>query len=148
MKKNLQIIEFEDKTTNAGKEFTRFKTSAGWMSCFDSLASDKLKKLMRKIVSVEVAESIANKDTPEEKIFHNIKKCYGEANEDSAEIPVVKPGVVNNPSVSNGKHTTMYVSYAKDVFKSLQESKIGSNNLIEDMRVSIDLIKQAKEAFE
>jgi len=33
-KTNLEILDFEDKETKAGKKYTRFKTSNGWMSCF------------------------------------------------------------------------------------------------------------------
>ncbi len=61
--------------------------------------------------------------------------------------PIVKPGSI--PSIPN-KSTTMYVSYAKDTFKVLVENapnkeKINPEGL---MIMAIELVKQAKEAFE
>lgn len=43
--------------------------------------------------------------------------------------------------------TTMYVSYAKDIFCCLVE-KFGSGSVEDNMKTAITLVKQAKEAFE
>jgi len=68
-------------------------------------------------------------------------------------VPVVKVDgtyVGNNPKVaqSGSKHTTMYVSYAKDIFCALVNNKASSDDFQRDMNCAIELVKQAKEAFE
>ncbi len=149
MKKNLLIEDYEDKKTKDGKRYVRFKTSEGWMSCFDSVSNDALKAFENKTACCEVVESGD---------FSNIKKCYGVAEEISESIPsipdqkpeVVKPGEVVPKNNVVGKNATMYTSYAKDVFvamttgrepTTIDQAKIG-------MEQAIALVKQAKEAFE
>ena len=104
-KQNLEIIDFEDKKTQAGKRYTRFKTSDGWMSCFDTATCDELKKFEGKTAQVETAQSGE---------FSNIKKCLGVgdgSSEDSQEVEVVKPQA-KKPAFNQN---AMYVSYAKDL---------------------------------
>ena len=142
MKKNLEIIDFEDKQTKDGKAFVRFKTSEGWMSCFDEAQCALLKTYKGKISSVETAKSGD---------FQNIKKCYGRAEEgvkDNQEDDMEKPEVVKIGEKPKGKFepTSMYVSYAKDIFCQIQGSTTG--NAKANMNLAIELIKQAKEAFE
>ena len=139
MKKNLEILDFEDKKTNAGKRYVRFKTSDGWMSCFDSASCENLKKFKDKIASVEIIESGE---------FKNIKKCYGESSdEDLEDVVPEKPGEPSAPKAPN-RNTTMYVSYAKDIFCAIQESYNKENATFKDvMNDCIDLVKQAREAF-
>ena len=131
MKKNLEIIEFEDKITKAGKTYSRFKTNEGWMSCFDLESCKMLKKYQGNSASVEVLE---------QGDFKNIKKCYGEAGNEDSQVEVVKIG---DTKASNNKNATMYVSYAKDIFiaASIENSAFTMNQ-------AIALVKEAKEAFE
>ena len=131
MKKNLEIQDFEDKKTKAGMRFTRFKTSEGWMSCFDEKSCEMLKKYEGKTASVEVVEAGD---------FKNIKKCYGDAgdeDENKADYEVVKPGVPQETKVSSNRNTTMYVSYVKDLIVA------GA-----DCDAAIIAITKAKKAFE
>ncbi len=151
MKKNLEIIESENKATNAMKPYVRFKTSEGWMSCFDLKECEKLKGYIGKIACVEVAESKVMRNG-EEVIFHNIKKCYG--NEDvniDVEKPIAAKVTITQQNVVP-KNASMYVSYAKDVFCQIWEKRNTKENdpyaFKEVMNVAINLIKQAKEAFE
>ena len=141
MKKNLEILEIEPKLTRDGKEqkYWRFKTNEGWMSCFDETASKQLRAFIGKVACVDVIDSGD---------FKNIRKCYG-AMMDEELIPnpdekpeVVRPGEVVKGATSNS-HTTMYVSYAKDIFCAMLEK---GNKA--DMDDAIELVKQAKEAFE
>ena len=123
MKKNLSILDFEDKKTIAGARYTRFKTEDGWLSCFDTKTCDMLKNL--ESASVEIKESGD---------FKNIAKCYGSADgEVEAPIKTERPG---EPVKSKNNFSTMYVSYVKDLVvagKSVEEA--------------IKVIKQAQEAF-
>jgi hypothetical protein len=145
MKKNLEIIQSENKSTAAMKPYARFKTSEGWMSCFDLKECEKLKKLEGNSASVEVTESKTMRDG-EEVVFHNITKCYGNA-ESEDEIEVVKPGVPQETKVvkANEIQVGVYTSYAKDVFCAVY---ITGANKTEVMKDCIDLVKQAKKAFE
>ena len=127
MKKNLEILDFEDKKTKAGKRYTRFKTSDGWMSCFDAKTIEEAKKFEGKIASCEVSQAGE---------FQNIKECYGEEeNLDKAEVEVEK---VERTSQSGLKsQNAMFVSYAKDLIlagKSCEEA--------------VKIIQDLKEAFE
>ncbi len=152
MKKNLEILEYENKATNSEppRVYTRFKTDDGWMSCFDTKECEKLKAMVNKIACVEVAESKSG-----DKVFHNIKKCYGaeDVNIDVTQEridPEMTDEAKAKRSVVPKNHTTMYVSYAKDIFCNL----LNSENLNADydintkMTNAINLVKQAKEAFE
>ena len=136
VKKNLEILEFENKATNADppKVYTRFKTSEGWMSCFDTKESAKLKDMKDKIACVEVVESQSG-----DRVFHNIKKCYGveDVNLGVENVDKEKTNFEPLKSVVPKNHTTMYVSYAKDLVVAGKE-----------MTDAINLVKQAKEAFE
>jgi len=134
MKKNLEIIEFEDKETKAGKAYNRFKTNEGWISCFNSKDCEMLRGFKGKSASVELIE---------QGDFKNIKKCYGEAGNEDANVEVVKIG---DTKASNNKNATMYTSYAKDIFTHIYAAE--SMNSQEKMQEAITLVKQAKEAFE
>ena len=82
VKKNLEIQDFEDKKTKADKRYTRFKTSDGWISCFDKKTIEALKEAEGKSVSCEVTQ-IGD--------FLNIKKCYGDiTDEDKDEVEIEK----------------------------------------------------------
>ena len=145
MKKNIEILGSEHKITKAGKPFMRFNTSLGWMSCFDEKESKKLKEFEGGIASCELVESGE---------FKNIKKCYGAGSEEVGKVTIdgqevdMPPQVIKmNGNVVPKNTTTMYVSYAKDIFCALlawdKDAKID-----ESMETAIVLVKQAKEAFE
>lgn len=137
MNKNLEIKDFEDKTTQAGKKYVRFNTSEGWMSCFDSKTSNELKEHIGENVNVNVK-------IDDEKGFTNILKYLGAMNNtENDEEKLVKTAVMTNLS---GFPISMKVAYAKDLFCVLIND--GSEKGMEDaMRVSINLIKQAEAAF-
>ena len=139
VKKNLEILEWEPKKTKADKEFIRFKTNEGWMSCFDVISNEALKKLKGKTASVEVVESGD---------FSNIRKCYGEEdneNEDKAEVEVEKHPVKTEGTENRNK--TMYVSYVKDIFCETFENSCKELSYKEHMKQCIELVKQIKDSF-
>ena len=142
-KTNLEILEFEDKKTQAGKRYTRFKTNEGWMSCFDKKSCEDLKEQEGNTVSCEVTEQNG---------FKNIKKFLGEAGE-SEESEDKEPAQEKKSSSVAVKpafnQASMYASYAKDIFCILaQGNDKEGHNPKETMELSINLVKQAKEAFE
>jgi hypothetical protein len=69
-KENVRVEDYEDKKTTAGKRYTRFKTTAGYMSCFNEQAAKDLKEYEGKLASVEIKE--VGK-------YKNIDKVYGDA---------------------------------------------------------------------
>jgi len=146
MKKNLEIQDFDDKKTKAGKRFTRFKTNDGWMSCFDSDEIAKLKEYEGKFASVETKEAGE---------FQNISKCYGAVESNPVAdgtwgggVPVVKPGEFK--AAKSTAPASMYVSYAKDIFCAFVARIPAGEELAQSliMEQSIKLVKAAKEAFE
>ena len=141
MKKCIEILEFEDKETQAGKKYVRFRTSEGWMSCFDSKSNEELKKRSgEKAVNCEITESGE---------FKNIKKFLGDASE-TPQIEIETPG----PVKTNGKKE-MYVSYVKDIFCQFVgrisqkefDDKIGTEEIEKLMNVAIRVIKKAEKSF-
>ena len=108
------IEDFEDKKSEAGKRYTRFKTSEGWMSCWDKGVIEKLKDQEGKEVFVEIKT---------QGDFKNIKKILtGDemANEDGAidgsegeeEQPRSRPVSMSELSKQAGVATR----YAVDLF--------------------------------
>jgi len=86
-------------------------------------------------MDVEVATSADGK-------FKNIRKVYDGT-------PVIKPGVPQETKVSNKfteaidrKSTTMYTSYAKDIY--IAKIQLGQTITMKD---AVDLVKQARDAF-
>lgn len=130
MKKNVTILEIEDKVTQKGKPYCRIKTDTdGWMACFDVVAADHCKQHVGQNVSVEVKQSGE---------YMNLAKFYG-AEDDTVVTEKVEPQP-KSPApaavVNNNKNTTMYVSYAKDLV-------VGGIPMTE----AIELIKEAQAAF-
>ena len=162
MKKNLELLKWEPKRGKNG-EYVRFQTNEGWMSCFDKVPIDALKDFEGKIACVEVSISQGKNFKGEETTFTNITKCYGEAEEMVSAInqqPDEKPEVVRPGEQGFAKsmaskvaalkpngQATMYTSYAKDIFCALTK-EIPKVMPEEYMKTAIELVKQAKEAFE
>jgi hypothetical protein len=128
-KQNLEILEFEDKKTQAGKRYTRFKTDQGWMSCFDKDSCEKLKEQEGNNVKCEVTEQNG---------FKNIKKFLGDAGESEDNEPSDERKVSHEPIMSkfDSFPVSMKVSYAKDLIvagKSQDEA--------------VKIVKALEEAF-
>jgi hypothetical protein len=140
MKKCIEILDFEDKETQAGKKYVRFKTSEGWMSCFDANSFNELKKVIGKKANCEIIEKGE---------FKNIKKFLETVDEDSVET--VKIGE------NSGKTefpNSMKVAYAKDVFCAVcsRISQAEFDNMNEEERLkladlAIKVIKKIESSF-
>jgi len=153
MKKNLEVLGVDEtkdgrplKTKN-GKPYFRVKTSGlqgtelKWLSCFDMDMLEITKKFLDKTACFEIRQSGE---------YFNIDSCLGSAQEieeEAEDIQVVK--VTNKGLVpvetKVSRNTTMYTSYAKDVFVALNTGKLGEERHLMDL--AINLVKQAKEAF-
>ncbi len=146
-KTNLTVEDFEDKKYGAGKRYTRFNTSEGWISSFDKKTIEKLKDSVNKEVSVEIMTG----DDDREKIT----KFFGEAedsDEDSEDEAIDKKPVKPKEAFSGIDYnpTTMYVSYAKDVFGILWSENLKLEEPSNEgaiMKLSCDLIKKAHKEF-
>ncbi len=144
MKKNLEILEIEPKLTKDEKKYWRVKTSVGWMNCW----KEDIKEYVGKVACVEVTEKEGTNFRGEPIVFKNIINVYGESEDEIAvkgetdEKPeVVRPG----ETIPKSRNTTMYVSYAKDIFVALEQKEIKTEAT---MKRAIELVKQAKSAFE
>jgi len=151
MKKDLEILEIDDankdgtpRTTTTNKRYTKFNTSEGWMACFDVKVCEAVKKLIHKVAGLEVIESGA---------YKNITKCYGE----SDALYVSPDGKVGCVKVEHEDHTIKGVvkPFEKDpvglavaVFCEIVKYVDGKPEKAQEiMKQSIELIKQAQEAF-
>lgn len=137
-KMDLEIQEFEEKETQGGKKYLRFKTDKGWMSCFDTKVGEELKKLKGKTANC----SISQKGD-----FKNIRGFHGEPN--GEEVPVEKVGSTSK----NGKKE-MYISYAKDCFCAIvtriSQSKFDDmeeEEILKLMDIAVKAVSKASDAF-
>jgi hypothetical protein len=116
-KKNLEILEYEDKTTKGGMNYVRFKTNEGWMSCFDKKSAATLKNKEGETVLCEVVQ---------QGDFQNIKKYLGDADEDEQEERPAKQEKASQMPVRNNFDAfpvSMKVAYAKDLVIAGKEPK-------------------------
>jgi len=150
MTQNIQIIEVENKLTKAGKPFSRVNTNLGWLACFDKDSCGLLPNLIGKTAVVEIKQSVANKGTPEEKVFQNIAKVLGEAQGNMAkgEEDIIKPEVIPVIKMNNrtARADTFHTAYAKDICIKLMEK--GDASIHDNMALAIKAVQQAKDAFE
>jgi head-tail adaptor len=137
-KKNVEIMDYEDKKSQAGKRYTRFKTNLGWMSAFDKELIENLKKFEGKAVSISFS-------IDEEKGWKNIRTMHGAA---EGEVSSEAPKEASSERTVN-RNATMYVSYAKDIFVALENKDVEVKSSAEElMELAIQLVNQAKKAFE
>ncbi len=149
-KKNLRIAGCEDKVSQNGKKYTRFKTLSidgtmeNWMSVFDVKIIASLKDALMKGKAVCVSIAV-----DEEKGYKNIRAYHGLAEEN---FNVDEKKVKIAESTKDNKFASMYVSYAKDIFVAMFEAldhpakEVLSNSAL--MNEAVKLIKQAKLEFE
>lgn len=142
MNNTILLESFEDP--KSPKHPTRFKTSEGWMSAFDTDLCKTLKEHVGTGIAVEL--NITEKGN-----FKNIMGILG-YEENTGEVTKIGKPADNKtfkkaPSFSgDDKFTTMYVSYAKDLFINLNDGKTAlTEKAIMDKAIAV--IKQAKEAF-
>lgn len=135
----ITINEIEHKFSQKdGKPYTRVNTDKGWFSAFDSNVIEKLKTSKGQTISIEA--KITDK-------YKNIIAILGDG---SSDVPtaISKEGEVSydKPKSVVGKSTTMYTSYAKDIYCNMDKSHTA---LTEEalMYKAIALVKLAKEAF-
>ena len=136
------------KTSN--KPYMRFNTNIGWCSAFDRGLCDELANHVATgiPINVEIQEK-PNPTNPAEP-YRNINAMIGI----SEDKPIsAKPAdnktfakAPSNTPAQNDKFTTMYVSYAKDIFIGLMENKVYEKS-DDCMTNAIRLVKQARDAF-
>ena len=133
MDRTLTIIEQEEKISKDGKPYKRYKDYDGvWYTCFNSDAKKILEKAIKEQLPV-VCDVDGN--------LIRWTELYS--------VPEEQIVISNAPKKKTFDSTTMYVSYAKDIFVSLIERKVPINRSdSEVMQDCIDLVKQAKEDFE
>ena len=143
-KEILEILEFEDKKTQAGKDYVRFKTSQGWISCFDKTSCEELKKLCPGFADVELKQ-VGN--------FKNIVKFCGKG--EGGDVVVEKVGKVAQITSNQGFPASMKVAYAKDVFCAVctrisqaEFDAMDEKTRLALMDLSIKVVEKAIKAFE
>jgi len=149
---NLLIKDYEDKKgKTSGKRYTRFETNQGWFSAFDADVIDPIKKLEGKWALCGVVITDANK---------NIREFHGEGKEESssenmtgddAEKVVESRPAPARAESSEGKGTSYYTSYAKDIFCAMlavNPKVTEEESVLNMMRKAVALVKEAKKNFE
>lgn len=137
----LNIISVESKN-GANGTFVRANTNKGYMSAFEEPAKTLILQSIGKQLMCEITPKQSG-----DKTYNNITNA--ELCDQTAPIPQ-QEAMPADTQVPEDKHKTMYTAYAKDIFVSLLESitKAGSPQPAEEMmKKSIELIKQARDAF-
>lgn len=75
------------------------------------------------------------------------KKSYAEKDKDKVPAGFQTQGLTQEQNKKAGSHTTMYVSYAKDIFCALVNKDL-IENMDNGMNTAIELVKQARGEFE
>jgi len=140
----ITIDAHEDKTSKNGKDYTRYSTQAGWMSCFEADVNAQLKK----VPSGESREVDVNESEYNGKTQYAIQNLYGETNKPVAREPMKVPSLVK----TNNTSASFYTAYSKDIFLGMHEALTRAEvkgDLDEKaiMAKAIELVKQAQEAF-
>ena len=134
----LTLTGFDDAKKKDGTPYYKFHTSEGDMACFDP----KLGILLRSFINQEVEVDIQTKGD-----FKNIVDLFEGVGEIPQEATMNK--ISEAPKTNDEFNpTTMYVSYAKDIFIVMVQLGQIKDSQIQAMDSAIDLVKQAREAFE
>ena len=129
--KKYKVIEIEPKVSKNNRKYWRVNLlDEGWCSCFEEDIIDKIKSGNEYIF--ELAET--------DKGFKNIRKLIEESKE-------IKEKEIKDNKTFDGKNTTMYTSYAKDIFIGLL-GKLDKNLGTEEiMEIAIETVNKARRAF-
>ena len=145
----ITIDKHEDKTSQGGKDYSRFSTNLGWLSCFEEELIKELKLLGDgNSIEVEVAISEKNGQT-----FKNIRNVYSRSKTDQPTMNTTSNEIKVPVAVkTNNTTATMYASYSKDIFLGIHEAltRVEVNGDLDEkaiMAKAIELVKQAQEAF-
>ena len=146
-RKIIFIEGFEDKPmTKNNSPHCIFNTTLGPMGCFEESIINELKKLQPgHSAEIEMGTSTDGK-------YKNIRGLIGIRSGDDMIEEVKKQAPIVDRYVkptNNNAHTTMYVSYAKDLCVALYESnkEVMQKDSDKCMEQAIKLIKQAQGAF-
>ncbi len=137
----ITIKGITETTGRSGKPYFLIETNCGKMSCFpDYEGLEDLKEAWKMDEPIEV-----NVETSEDGKYRNIRNAKA-----NATTTVVKPedfGVKHEPKANKYEPTSMYVSYAKDIFCEILKDHPEGLDIKGMMQEAIDLVKQARESF-
>ncbi len=148
MKKNIQILAVTPQIAKNGNQYHKIETSAGTMSCFEEAVVTKLKYALGK---PEVCVDVVEKGS-----FTNIREFYGQKDlkvqepETKGDEAIKQRPQPPTPPFNTNKQTTMYTSYAKDVFIALinkETEQLDEKTVISKMNDAVTLVKIARDAF-
>ena len=128
------------KASKAGKTYWEVETDQGNATCFDYPIVQEIEKSIGKPISLYDLET-------NEKGFINLRPARSKPAQSQ---PQMTPIIATNMPIMgdsfkearNAKDVSIYTSYAKDLFIALQ----GKTEA--DMKLCVELIKQAKVSFE
>ena len=149
MKTTTKIEKFEQRTSmKTGKTYFVFHTVLGEMSAFESKIIDDLKAYVGTDAAIEIEYTDTNG-------FKNIKAILGKA-----PFGAVNKGAEMIAEARASKDTSIYTSYAKDIFLALytgekileekREDNVKGMSIVtnfELMRRATELVKQARDVF-
>ena len=126
----INVLGIEEKTSPTGKVYYMFNTTLGPMSCWNKILVEDAKKL--------TPDDLVNVAYTEKDGFKNLKSLG----------PLIKKERITAQNGSNqatDKFSTMYVSYAKDLFIAMREKRPETDR--ELMGICCQLVSQANAFF-
>jgi hypothetical protein len=136
----LVVSDIQATRSKAGRLYDKVITNIGEISCFEASIIDQLQRNMNRLINVEIATNPRG--------FKVVRKFLSAVDQKMGEVAAPKTFTANL-SVSN-KEQTMYTSYAKDIFIAIfndPQIKAAPISQIDIMKLAIELVNQAKEAF-
>ena len=135
----LKIISVESKSGATGN-FVRANTDQGWLSAFEEPA----KTLILQSIGKELECEITSKQSGD-KIYKNIisASLVEGTNSGTTNVQATETTGPNNKY----NPTSMYVSYAKDIFNATYNPEDKATSMEMRMGECIRLVKQARDAF-
>ena len=140
-----KIISIEEKVSKKGKGFWTVHTDNGNYTCWNSAMINEIKEYLGGMCQLMIEDKNGYKTIVGLANDIPIKTPQAQKTLEAADVPVETTVSVSDAD----KKTTMYTSYAKDIFIALLEQTKDDDTITanEIMNVSILLVKQAKEAF-
>ena len=145
VKQTINIKGITEKEGRSGNKYFLIETNKGKMSCFpDYSGLVALRDAWKADDDIEV-----NTETSDDGKFVNIRneKKTNSGFTREAEEGAKKIAELGRKSVKGSAYEKDPVRLAVEVFVAIQATKQASDDLINDMECSCDLVKQAQKAF-
>ena len=141
-----KILDIKNRVgKNSNKVYQVIETEDGNFNCHESVVVDEIRPFINGMCNLAIRETPKSDGNG---VWRNVIGIVKDSDSNS-EKPTTSGNMKTNSKPNN--YTTMYVSYAKDIYVANSNNNISTElEMSPDMvmKEAIMLVKQAKEAFE